>query len=180
MYDRLKKKALSRSARLLSLLSLLGLAGLGLFGTQPAEAHGVGYRESEVPPISLEFFYSTGELMSYLEAQVYAPKDAEFEYQSGRTDEDGRFAFTPNEPGEWRVVVKDDEGHRAEAVINVTQVFLDGGQGEEGGQRASSAGVVAKAAAPEGAELYMRAGLGVSLLFNVAAFVSLVRRRRAA
>ena len=35
-----------------------------------------------------------------------------------------------------------------------------------------------KKAAPEGLDLYLRAGLGVSLLFNIAAFVLLFRRRR--
>lgn len=170
MFGCLKFRALPRLALL---LSFAGLAGLGLIGVPPAGAHGVGYRESERRAVSLEFFYSTGESMSYLEAMVYAPKDAGFEYQSGRTDEDGRFAFTPNAAGEWRVVVKDDEGHRAEARVDVTQAYLEGGEG------GSSAGVAQKAAAPRGMDLYVKAGLGVSLLFNAAAFLSLARRRKA-
>jgi nickel transport protein len=136
--------------------------------SKTAFAHGTGYRQSEKKPISLEFSYSTGETMSYLEAKVFSPKDEKFAFQSGRTDEDGRFAFTPNARGWWRVVVRDGEGHLAEAKIDVTQEFLEA---------RSEAGVVApKAAAPEGLDLTVRSALGVSLLFNFAAFVSFVRR----
>ena len=171
-------------ARLLKITALLGLMALINPGflrfsefLGKAEAHGVGYQASTLKPVSLEFFYSTGDLMSYLEAQVFSPADEKIAYQSGRTDEAGRFAFTPNVPGKWRVVVKDDEGHRAEAEVDVTQEFLDGGSASEPG---SAPAVEAKKAMPEGLELYIRAGLGVSLLFNIAAFVLLLKRQRKA
>ena len=167
MLGRLKKAAL---------LGLMLVIGPGFVVAGPAHAHGVGYKESEIRPISLEFFYSTGELMSYLEAKVFSPADEKIAYQSGRTDEDGRFAFTPNRVGQWKVVVKDEEGHMAEAKIDVTQEFLDGGSepGEPG------TGIQAQAAVPVGMDLYLRVGLGISLLFNIAAFVSLARRKKAA
>ncbi len=140
-----------------------------------ADAHGVGYSESSLRPVALDFFYSTGELMSFLKAEVFSPSDDKAAYQSGRTDEEGRFAFIPNKPGKWRVVVNDDDGHRAEATVDVTQEFLAGGAAGGVGSL-----VQEKKAAPEGPELYLRAGLGVSLLFNIAAFVLLARRRKAA
>ena len=153
-------------------MAMLGLAvavGLGLFSGM-ASAHGVGYQESDLRPVALDFFYSTGELMSYLKAEVFSPSDEKIAYQSGRTDAGGRFAFVPDKPGKWRVVVNDDDGHRAEAEIDVTQGFMSGG---------AAGGIVQeKKAAPEGLDLYLRAGLGVSLLFNIAAFVLLFRRRR--
>lgn len=164
--------ALFRRAAALGLAALIALSAAAV----RAEAHGVGYTESSLKPVSLEFFYSTGDLMSYLEAKVFSPSDEKIAYQSGRTDEEGRFAFTPNKPGEWRIVVVDDEGHRAEAAVDVTEEFLKA-EAPIGG----AAPVVAeKKAAPEGLELYLRAGLGVSLLFNIAAFVLLARRGRAA
>ena len=158
------------------LLGLATIAGLSSFLVQRADAHGVGYSESSLKPVSLEFFYSTGELMSYLEAKVFSPADEKVAYQSGRTDEGGRFAFTPNKPGTWRVVVNDEDGHRAEAAVDVTEEFLkaDASAGSSGSL------VQEKKAAPEGLDLYLRAGLGVSLLFNIAAFVLLARRRKAA
>jgi nickel transport protein len=140
-----------------------------------ALAHGTGYRRSDRKPISLEFSYSTGETMSYLEAKVFSPKDEKFAFQSGRTDEDGRFAFTPNAAGQWRVVVKDEEGHLAEAKIDVTQEFLD-----LSGEVASDDAIVGKTAIPGGMDLVLRSALGVSLLFNIAAFTSLARRKKSA
>ncbi len=158
------------------LLGLTVIVGLSLLASKGAEAHGVGYKESELRPISLEFFYSTGELMSYLEAKVFSPSDEKVAYQSGRTDEDGRFAFTPNKPGAWRVVVTDDEGHRAEAQIDVTEELMKAGASAAAG---AGSAVREKKAAPEGLDLYLRAGLGVSLLFNIASLVLLARRRKA-
>ncbi|MDR1873446.1 MAG: hypothetical protein LBQ90_00325 [Synergistaceae bacterium] len=133
-------------------------------------AHGTGYRQSDKKPISLEFSYSTGETMSYLETKVFSPRDEKFAFQSGRTDEDGRFAFTPNAPGIWRVVVRDEEGHLAGAEIDVPPEFSEADGNE--------ALVAPKTSVPEGMDLVVRSALGVSLLFNVAAFVSLARRAR--
>ena len=56
----------------MAVLGLAVAAGLGFFaGT--ASAHGVGYQESDLRPVALDFFYSTGELMSYLKAEVFMP-----------------------------------------------------------------------------------------------------------
>ena len=113
-------------------------------------AHGVGYRQSGMKAVALEFFYSTGEKMSYREAKVFSPKDEKFAVQSGRTDEAGRFAFVPDCEGEWRVIVRDEEGHQCEAKIDVTPELeaVSPGQQEE--------------------PLYVRALLGVSIIFNIA------------
>ena len=145
-------------------LPLLSLA------TVSACAHGVGYRFSERAPISLEFFYSTGETMAYTETKVYAPADT-IEFQSGRTDAAGRFAFTPDRDGPWRVVVRDEEGHRVEAAIPVAPLSSDS-------PSVPKTPVSGKGSLPEGTSLAIRAALGVSLLFNVAAFVLLRRRAR--
>ena len=138
---------------------------------RPAHAHGTGYRLSEKKSLSLEFSYSTGETMSYLEAKVFSPRDEKFAFQSGRTDEDGRFAFTPNAPGPWRLVVRDEEGHMAEAEVEVTPEFLAGGE---------TTTAVSGQGASGGERLALNAILGVSLIFNIAAFVSLWRRTKAA
>jgi nickel transport protein len=141
----------------------------------PARAHGTGYRRSDKKSLSLEFSYSTGEAMSYLEAKVFSPKDEKFAFQSGRTDEDGRFAFTPNAPGLWRLLVRDGEGHLAEAAVEIAPEFLTGLTGLAGDETA----VVSGAGAPAGVGLALNAVLGVSLIFNAAAFVSLWRRGKA-
>ena len=148
----------------------LGVALLVL--PNAALAHGVGYRESDRKPLSLEFSYSTGETMCYLETQVFSPRDARFAYQTGRTDANGRFAFTPDAAGTWRVIVKDSEGHMAEANIDVTPEFL---QGQTTGKL-----VTPKESEPHGMDLVIRSTLGVSLLLNVAVLVLFFRRRKRA
>ncbi|MDR2179149.1 MAG: DUF2914 domain-containing protein [Synergistaceae bacterium] len=150
--------------------------------SKAAWAHGTGYRQSDKKPISLEFSYSTGEAMSYREAKVFSPRDEKFAFQSGRTDEDGRFAFTPNAAGQWRVVVKDEEGHLAEAKIQVAREFLDDSEKAAekvaAGSATANTTIIEKTAIPGGMDLVLRSVLGVSLLFNIAAFTSLARRRK--
>lgn len=116
-----------------------------------AHAHGVGFRRSALPAVALEFMYSTGEMMSYREARVFSPNDDKFAVQTGRTDEKGRFAFVPDVPGEWRVIVRDEEGHQCEAVIPV------GADVQEQPQAESSQ-----------PEILVRALLGVSIIMNIA------------
>ena len=128
-------------------------------------AHGTGYRHSSLKAIALEFAYSTGEAMSYREARVYSPSDEKFAAQSGRTDEYGRFAFIPDVKGEWRVIVRDEEGHQCEAKINITDEFLSGNQ---------NLTVQSDSFNDSGNEIFIRALLGVSIIFNIAL---LIRRR---
>ncbi|MBQ7156052.1 MAG: hypothetical protein IJR85_10935 [Synergistaceae bacterium] len=124
-----------------------------------AYAHGTGYRHSGLKAVALEFFYSDGEKMSYREARVFSPRDEKFAVQTGRTDEEGRFAFVPDCPGEWRVIVRDEEGHQCTASVGVRDEGL-GARGE---------GLARKDDARP--EMLIRAILGVSLLFNIAMIV---------
>ena len=118
-----------------------------------AYAHGVGYRQSEFRAVSLEFFYSTGEKMSYREAKVYSPSDDKFAVQTGRTDEQGRFAFIPDVPGEWRVIVCDEEGHQCNATVSISETLR------------------AEVHEDSSENLLVRAILGVSIIFNIAMFI---------
>ena len=144
------------------------IAGLLLLLTGEILAHGTGYRHSGFRAVALEFVYSTGELMSYREARVFSPDDEKYSYQSGRTDGKGRFAFVPDAPGTWRVIVRDEEGHQCTAEIDVTAETLAGGN-EAGGSQEQ--GTIL-----DGWELFMRAALGVSLIFNIAL---IIRRKHA-
>ena len=139
------------------------IAALIIFFVSPEiiYAHGVGYRESQYKSIALEFFYSTGEKMSYREAKVFSPNDNKFAAQTGRTDEQGRFAFIPDVDGEWRVIVRDEEGHQCEAKINVL-----GSKPEIQNHDINN-------------DLFVRALLGVSIIFNIAMII-LVRRKNCA
>ena len=125
-------------------------------------AHGTGYRQSLMKAVTFEFAYSTGEAMSYREAKVYSPGDEKYAYQSGRTDEFGRYSFVPNVKGEWRVIVRDEEGHQCEAKIDVTDEFLSGTE-------------TLSTQSETYDDIPVRALLGVSVIFNIAL---LIRRRK--
>ncbi|GHV54882.1 hypothetical protein FACS1894216_15810 [Synergistales bacterium] len=139
-------------------------------GCGTAFAHGVGYRQSDKKAVPLEFYYSTGEMMAYEEARVFSPLDEKNAYLSGRTDEFGRYSFIPSAEGEWRVIVKDREGHMAEAAVQITGEFLSGGASGVGESAA------AQSPLPQGGELFLRAAFGVSILLNISAAALLVRR----
>ena len=142
------------------IIGLAIAAGLIFLSAQMIHAHGVGYRHSELGAVALEFFYSTGEKMSYREARVFSPKDSKFAAQTGRTDEQGRFAFIPDVSGEWRVIVRDEEGHQCEAKITVSENLSTSVSEESPGYSVN--------------DLWLRAILGVSILFNIA---MIIRRR---
>lgn len=66
--------------------------------------------------------YDTGEPMSYAKVNILAPK-AKLPFQSGRTDRNGRFCFSPDTSGEWKVVVDDEMGHRLEVMVPVDEAM---------------------------------------------------------
>lgn len=80
------------------------------------EAHGLGYRidDKTVTPV-VSFSYSDGHPASYAEVTVWSPIDKKIEFQNGRTDKNGRFAFIPDASGVWRIVLTDGRGHASSA-----------------------------------------------------------------
>jgi len=86
----------------------------------PAAAHGTDYRilDSE-GAIVVEFIYDDNQPMRYAEVLVYSPEDDDIEYQNGRTDMNGRFAFYPDAPGKWRIQADDGTGHLERVSIDV-------------------------------------------------------------
>jgi nickel transport protein len=164
------RAALSRTA--LKIILACAMLSAALTDTDAASAHGVGYRRSDRRAVTLEFYYSTGEVMSYQEARVFSPGDAKNSYQSGRADEFGRVSFTPESAGAWKVVVNDPEGHRVEATVDIGEDFFTAAAG------AGTTGLsVAPTSLPGGFDLLWRAALGVSVIFNMAALAGTFRAR---
>jgi len=54
---------------------------------------------------------------AFCQVVVFSPAKADAEFQTGRTDARGRFAFQPDVSGRWRVIIDDEMGHRQEATI---------------------------------------------------------------
>jgi nickel transport protein len=139
-------------------LSILALCLVAFPGK--ALAHGTDYRLLEdKQAIAAEFFYADQEPMRYAEVLVFSPGDGDVEYQNGRTDQQGRFAFCPDRSGTWQMKVSDGLGHAVQAKIVVGPAAS--GKGIEGleGKEGSPAGK---------ASLLINALFGLSILLNLA------------
>lgn len=116
------------------------------------------------------FRYSDGEPAAYAAVEIYSPDDAKVEYQGGRTDAAGVFAFVPDKNGAWTAVMTDGMGHKTTHAVNVTLA-------------ASVPSVQPDPAQTGGLETMstlVRAVLGVSLLLNLFAGLALYRCRKEA
>ena len=104
--------------RIIALAAFMGL----LAAPAPVLAHGTDYRviADNDPVVGIAFFYSDKVPMRYAEVLVYSPENDNIEFQNGRTDAEGRFAFFAETPGDWRVEVNDGMGHAVHATVAVT------------------------------------------------------------
>ena len=91
------------------------------FTASTAWSHGVVYEVKEDRTTIIKVEYDDGEPMSYAEVEIFSPGDEKIEYQNGRTDKNGCFAFLPNEVGEWKVKVNDGMGHGVVTKVTVKE-----------------------------------------------------------
>ena len=141
-------------------LQILVVATMCVFAARSSYAHGVTANSISSKTVAVRFGYAGGDPMSYAEVLVFAPtaKEGDAEFQNGRTDALGNFAFVPNIPGTWRIS-SSDMGHRAEMQIEVT---------EQG---------IVQAKAPTGLPSQtLRILLGLSLIINLLAACLLLKR----
>jgi nickel transport protein len=61
--------------------------------------------------------------MSYARVTIVSPR-SEVNFQSGRTDKNGRFCFFPDAAGEWEVMVDDEIGHRLEIDVPIDEQLV--------------------------------------------------------
>jgi nickel transport protein len=74
-------------------------------------AHGTSCKIFKDSTLIIKAEYDDGTVMSYAEVLIFSPDDKTIEYQNGRTDKNGIFAFVPDKPGNWRIKVNDGMGH---------------------------------------------------------------------
>ena len=142
-----------------TLVFIFSALSLG-FSLQSAEAHGTGYRVVRGPAaITVDFFYSDNEPMSYSEVLVFGPQDKDVEYQNGRTDRQGRFAFCPRATGTWQIEADDGMGHKAQCVVQVAPERGDIPGADNGPEVAEQPGMTS---------MPLKAALGLSLIANLA------------
>ena len=125
-----------------------------------AAAHGTDYRVlDDAPVIAAEFFYADKEPMRYAEVLVFSPENQDVEYQNGRTDQNGVFAFCPEMPGKWLVKVNDGMGHAVRAEVSVDFPETDSG---------AIKGLADKdTPAARGTSKWIKVILGLSLVLNL-------------
>ncbi|WP_163335761.1 DUF4198 domain-containing protein [Desulfopila sp. IMCC35008] len=120
-----------------------------------SEAHGLGYRmEQDTTTIVVTFSYSDGKPVSYAEVIVWSPADKKVEFQNSRTDKNGRFAFSPDTPGMWRIEMSDGMGHASSAECTINEV----------GERVAGIPALKQT-------MLTQIFLGISLIFNIAAVI---------
>lgn len=81
-------------------------------------AHDVRAESSLGRAATVRFAFSDGSPLAYESVVVIAP-DSAVEFQTGRTDRAGRFAFVPDSAGTWTVRVSTRDGHGATARVMV-------------------------------------------------------------
>lgn len=77
-----------------------------------AHAHGMFHEITRKETVVVTAEFDDGDPASYAQVKVYSPDGGEVEYQNGRTDRKGCFAFLPDRPGEWRIEIDGGMGHR--------------------------------------------------------------------
>lgn len=124
-------------------------------------AHGTDYRLLEDESVVVgEFFYADKEPMRYSEVLIFSPENDKVEFQNGRTDQLGRFAFCPSHPGTWRIDVNDGVGHAVHAHVTVKAQATSDAAGFES-ESADTRSVLTQAS-----ELN-RIMFGLSILLNI-------------
>lgn len=158
----------------------LAFGTLLLLGAAQAQAHALYAAHTWQGYAALvQFAYAGGSVPTYAKVEVYSPADTKVEFQNGRTDAQGRFAFMPDTPGQWRIIMADNMGHRVEHAVEVSTA-------QEFAQGAAQAADVrigkptATGASPGVGEFSvpLRIVLGLSLLANMALGAALLRRRQ--
>ena len=145
---------------------------LSLVASQ-AQAHALYAAHTWQGAVALvQFAYAGGEQPTYAKVEVYSPADSKVEFQNGRTDAQGRFAFMPDAPGQWRIIMADNMGHRVEHAVEVSA-------GRSPAQAdVKNAGDTAATPGVGGFSIPLRILLGLSLLANMALIAAALRRRQ--
>ncbi|BBO91794.1 hypothetical protein [Desulfosarcina ovata] len=130
-----------------------------------ALAHGTGFRLVKDPrPLAVRFYYTGGDPMGFAQVRVYSPESDAIEYQNGRTDGQGIFAFCPKRPGEWTLMVADGMGHKVRAVVQV-------GEGLNPAQATSRQGGGTKPG-------WLEIVAGLSLLMNIVLISGYLKKKK--
>jgi hypothetical protein len=101
----------------------LALAGGLLLTSVQADAHTASGRVLNGKAAIAEFRFSDGSPMAFAEVKVFAPSNKL--WLAGRADGAGRFAFMPDNSGEWTLEAREaEENHAARLSLTVDAADL--------------------------------------------------------
>ena len=88
-----------------------------------AQAHGIVLKARPSGQAwIIEAAYDSGDPLALAEIKIFPPNTPS-PYQAGQTDLKGKFAFVPDGPGPWKIVVDDKNGHRLEKTLQISPAF---------------------------------------------------------
>ena len=150
-------------------LLVAGLASILYMGSgEKLWAHGSGWSQERAFTVLLSFYYADQMPMAYSEVQIFSPADANIPYQKGRSDQNGFFAFKPDQPGVWSFSANDGQGHLSPGEVQISAGQLNQNLGsDESGQNQSELPLARGGASAEGPEP-LKIILGLSLIANLA------------
>ncbi|MGF1496582.1 MAG: carboxypeptidase-like regulatory domain-containing protein [Elainellaceae cyanobacterium] len=99
-------------------LSVLLVAAVGWSPRAAAHKTELEYRKTQA--VQVEAAYGGGQPMGNAQVTVYAPNNPAEAWQTGMTDEQGRFTFVPNQSGTWEVRVR-KAGHGNFLTVSVEE-----------------------------------------------------------
>ena len=120
-------------------------------------AHALMHTAQPGSAVIVELRYGDGSPFSYESAEIYRPGET-VPFLAGRTDANGRLAFIPDRPGDWRVRAFSEDGHGGDFTVP------------------ANAADVSAAAAELG--ILGRLAVGLSLMFGVFGLWSLFLRKK--
>ena len=85
-----------------------------------AKAHGAYINTRNTTTVEIEAKYDSGEPLAEAQVLIYSPTDAESARFEGVTDLEGKYSFSPDQPGSWEVTVR-VAGHGAVTTIPVSE-----------------------------------------------------------
>lgn len=124
-----------------------------------ARAHDLQHTVAQSTAVVVRIAYPDGRPFSF-EAYEVLRTGGTVPVQVGRTDLDGRIAFAPGRPGEWRVKAYSEDGHGVDLTLTTT-----------------ASGILAGADRTV-YERYTRVLVGVGLILGVFGLLNLYARRR--
>ena len=107
----------------------------------------------------MEVEYDDGEPVSYAAVEVLNLEE-KIPLQTGRTDRNGRFLFLPDKPGEWKVVVNDEMGHRVALKTTIDKNINLTGNGDQTDTDADAVAV----------SKYEKVLMGITIIFGMCGF----------